>query len=79
LFTKPEITSLIKRWQIVKWLWTTDLTYREIATVFKVSLRMVSHLALKIQEKQKAQRPFMFVLMIRFGSTHRQAWKTLRA
>jgi Trp operon repressor len=79
LFSEAEVTNLTKRWQIVKWLWTTDLTYREIAQSFNTSTRAVLQLATKIQVKQEAQRPFMFLLMMRFGATHRQAWKEMRA
>jgi Trp operon repressor len=75
--TKSEMEMFITRWQIVKWLWTTDLTSQIIARNLKVSTRTITFVAERIQSK--CHQGFTFVLMMRFGATHRQAWKELRA
>jgi Trp operon repressor len=74
LFSDGELKKIILRWQIAKWLWTTDLTYREIARILHISFQTVGSVADKILSEQ--HRDFMFVLMYHFGSTHRKAWKS---
>lgn len=60
LFTEKEASSLVKRWQIVKWLWTTDLTYREIARYLHAPTQTVACMAANVVVQQATERPLMF-------------------